>query len=44
VNLTSFFNDWGVATSENAQAKVKNLPLYSKYKYPLPKASQAQSS
>jgi hypothetical protein len=44
VNLTSFFNDWGVATSKKAQAKVKNLPLYSKYKYPLPKASPVQSS
>jgi hypothetical protein len=41
VNLTSFFNDWGVATSKNAQAKVKYLPLYSKYKYPLPKAQKS---
>jgi hypothetical protein len=35
-NLTSFFNAWGLETSETARQQVASLPAYTAYKHPFP--------
>ena len=39
-NLTGFFTEWGLETTDDARRQVAGLPAYTQYKHPLPAAKK----